>query len=300
MAVKPYFIFSEKYICDIGIHVFPVDKFKKLYEKLQIEAKIKPESFIEPTPASKDELLLVHEPEYLDDLVNLRWTPRTSSSEVPLNKEIVELSILSAGGTILTCREALKNNASMHLCGGWHHAFPDHAEGFCYIHDMAIAIKKLQNEKLIKKAAVIDCDLHQGNGTAYIFKNDPSVFTFSMHQENLYPVKQKSNLDIGLADYTEDKEYLEKLNNALDKIFNEFKPDFVMYQAGADSYKDDQLGLLKLTIEGFKKRDEMVMERCKKAKVPVAITLGGGYAVKVEDTVQIHYNTAITMLSVFF
>jgi acetoin utilization deacetylase AcuC-like enzyme len=301
ILMKKIFVYSDRYICDIGIHVFPIDKFKRLYEKLISESKIPKDLFMEPRPATNEELELVHTKEYLDDLYNLRWTQRTAYSEMILTKEIVDLSILSCGGTIIAAEYAIENKTPvMHLSGGWHHAFPDHAEGFCYINDIAVAIRKVKHDGKIKKAAVIDCDLHQGNGTAYIFKNDDDVFTFSIHQENLYPVKQKSDLDIGLDDFTQDDEYLEKLEDALRKIFHEFHPEFVIYQAGADPYEHDQLGLLKITMNGLKKRDELVMKYCKESNIPFVITLGGGYALDTEDTIKIHYNTALIMLNLFF
>ncbi|HID20312.1 MAG TPA: histone deacetylase [Methanophagales archaeon] len=185
----------------------------------------------------------------------------------------------------------MADGIAVNLGGGFHHAFPDHAEGFCYTNDIAIAIRQLQHERAIRKAAVVDCDVHQGNGTAYIFQNDPSVFTFSIHQENNYPVKQESDLDIGLDDYTNDSEYIRHIQRVLPQILEEFQPDFLLYAAGADPYMDDQLGGLSLSIDGLKRRDKFIISGCVTRGIPIAIVLAGGYAVKTDDTVEIHCNT---------
>lgn len=293
------FIYSTKYYADIGIHVFPIIKYRKVYERLAKETALNWSYFIDPEPATEEELLLTHTPEYLDDLKTCAWTPRTVYSELPISKEIAELFILAAGGTIAASREAMKSGWAVHLCGGFHHAFADKAEGFCYINDLAVAVRVLQNERLIKKAAVIDCDLHQGNGTAKIFQGDDSVFTFSIHQRDLYPIKEKSDLDIHLPLGISDEPYLEHLHDAIPKILDEFAPDFVLYQAGADPYRQDQLGNLSLTIEGLRKRDRYIFSECKSRKIPVAVTLGGGYAFNTDDTITIHYNTCISALKVF-
>lgn len=285
------FIYSKKYFADLGKHVFPVEKYKLIHDKLIKTGVATSKDFLEPGKPSYEDLLLVHTKEYLDDLYNLKYSQRTMYSELPITKEIVDLFILSAGGTILATKTALKEGIALHIGGGWHHAFPEKGEGFCYINDVAVATRKLKKENILKKIAIIDCDLHQGNGTAFIFKDDKDVFTFSIHQENLYPVKQKSTLDIGLADFTDDKEYLSKLEYALNIIFSDFKPEFVFYLAGADPYENDQLGLLKVTIDGLKRRDKLVFSKCKETKIPVAITLAGGYARDTLDTVSIHYNT---------
>lgn len=212
-------------------------------------------------------------------------------SELPISKEIVNLFILAAGGTILACRKALESKWAVHIGGGFHHAFPSHAEGFCYVNDLAVGIRVVQREGLIRKAAVIDCDLHQGNGTAVIFRDDDAVFTFSIHQRDLYPIKQQSDVDIHLPDGVSDEEYLDRLRRAIPAILDDFKPELVLYQAGADPYEGDQLGNLKLTLAGLRKRDDYIFTECRQRRIPVAVTLGGGYAYHTEDTVQIHYNT---------
>ena len=293
------FIYSHNYFANIGLHVFPILKYRRVYEKLQQELNLKPADFLEPEPASEEQLLLVHTQAYLDDLTHCRQTPRTEVSELPITREIVDMFILACGGTILAAQEAIKSGWAVHLCGGFHHAFADKAEGFCYINDLAVAARVIQKQKLANRIAVIDCDLHQGNGTAVIFQNDDSVFTFSIHQRDLYPLKEKSDLDIHLPVHVGDAEYLNHLHYAVPKIFNEFKPDFVLYQAGADPYKDDQLGSLSLTINGLRQRDEYVLTSCKDKNVPVAVTFGGGYAYKTEDTVQIHFNTCLAARNIF-
>ncbi|MDH4129212.1 MAG: histone deacetylase, partial [Spirochaetota bacterium] len=233
--------------------------------------------------------------EYLDDLLNLRNTNRTIYSELPLNKEIVERFILATSGTILACKLALDNQYAINLSGGFHHAFPDHAEGFCYINDVAVTCAKLINERLVSKILIVDLDLHQGNGTAVAFKNDSRVFTFSMHQDSCYPKKEMSDCDIGLADFTDDITYLTILKSALDKLFIKEKPEFIFYLAGADPYYKDQLGSLKLTFDGLMKRDNLVIEKCLLNNIPLAIVVAGGYAENPNDTVQIHYNTCLVL-----
>jgi acetoin utilization deacetylase AcuC-like enzyme len=285
------FIFSEKYYADIGIHVFPVKKYLLIHQKLLAEGIITEQNIIEPELASVDDLQLVHTQQYIDDLLSLKWTPSIMRSELPISQEIVDAYLLATGGTIIAAQRAMEDGIAVNIGGGFHHAFPDHAEGFCYANDIAIAIRRLQQEKAIRKAAVVDCDLHQGNGTAYIFRNDPSVFTFSIHQENNYPLKQRSDLDIGLDDYTNDAEYMRQIQQVVPQILDEFQPDFLLYAAGADPYMDDQLGGLSLSINGLKQRDKFIISKCIERDVPIAIVLAGGYAVNTEDTVEIHCNT---------
>lgn len=293
------FIHSKNYFVDIGVHVFPMIKYRLVCEKLLREAGLRASDFVAPRPASFEDLQLVHTREYLDDLRHCRWTSRTAASELPISEKIVELFRLAVGGTILACDQALQSGWAVHLSGGFHHAFADRAEGFCYLNDLAVAVRVLQSKRLTKRVAIIDCDLHQGNGTAALFQNDASVFTFSIHQEDLYPIKESSDLDIHLPVGTTDDAYLEHLHRAIPEIMSEFKPDFVLYQAGADPYEGDQLGSLELTIAGLKQRDTFVFEQCKNNKVPVAVTLGGGYAYDTEDTVRIHYNTCLAALEAY-
>ena len=292
------FVYSEGYYADIGVHLFPVGKYRLVYQQLRGRGMIG-ENLIEPGPASQADLLLVHDQAYVEDLIHARSTRRTVSSELPISKAIIQASLLAAGGAIRACEEALQKGCAINLTGGFHHAFPDHAEGFCYINDMAVAIRRLQRQREGIRVAVIDCDLHQGNGTAFIFKDDESVYTFSIHQRDLYPPKQDSSWDIHLKNGVGDGEYLAHLEKAVPAIMEKFKPDFVLYQAGADPYEGDQLGELKLTIEGLKRRDGLVFGECKKRGIPVAALLGGGYATDTNDTVTIHVNTCLAAVECF-
>jgi acetoin utilization deacetylase AcuC-like enzyme len=286
------FVYSDRYHFNIGVHVFPTDKYKMVKESLLTQNLAQESDFFEPPEPSIDDVRLVHTREYIDDLLNLRWTARTVRSELPLTWEIVFGFLLHSSGTILACRFALEDGIAMHIGGGFHHAFADHGEGFCYINDIAVAIRKLQSEGKIERVAVIDCDLHQGNGTARIFEDEPRVFTFSIHQEHLYPIKERSNWDIGLDDETGDEEYNRNLQEAVPKILSEHKPQLVIYVAGADPYINDQLGTLRLTKRGLALRDRIVIGNCHRSGIPVVPVLAGGYALKTEDTVEIHVNTA--------
>ena len=284
-------VHAPGYRCDIGRHVFPIDKYALLRDALVESGDAAASEFLEPAPAAREELLLVHSPEYLDDLEALRWTPRTMPSELPLERDIVDAYRLAAGGTTLAAREALGRGAAVNLGGGFHHAFRGRAEGFCYLNDLAVAICVLRQEGRVRRAAVVDLDVHQGNGTARIFADQPDVFTLSIHQERNYPgVKERGDLDIGLDDGADDGAYERALVPALERVWA-FEPELLLYQAGADPYFDDQLGGLALTFEGLEARDRRVLEGAAGRGIPVVVTLGGGYARRVEDTVHIHRTT---------
>lgn len=281
---------------DLGSHVFPAAKYRLVFDTLKKKGELESFEIMEPQPVSRDTLLLVHTWDYLDSLLSLRRNAMTEYSELPLNQPIVDAFFLATGGTVLAAREALARGLAANLGGGFHHASQDRAEGFCYLNDLAAAVRQLQFEKRIRKAAVIDCDLHQGNGTARIFQGDPSVFTFSIHQEDNYPPKERSSWDIGLPDFTEDQAYLEHLRRAVPKILESFKPDLVLYQAGADPYVEDQLGQLSITRSGLRERDRLVYRESRSRGIPVAVTLGGGYAANLQDTVEIHCVTLEALL----
>jgi acetoin utilization deacetylase AcuC-like enzyme len=205
MAPSAAVVHGPGYFCDIGSHVFPVEKYSCVRARLVADRTIDDGAILLPAAPARADLLRVHEPEYLDDLERLRWTPRTMTSELPLTAEIVRAYALAAAGTTLAAREALRRGCGINLGGGFHHAFADHAEGFCYLNDLAVAVRSLQHDGLVRRAAVVDLDVHQGNGTARIFRGDDSVFTLSVHQEANYPVpKEQSDLDVGLADRTGD------------------------------------------------------------------------------------------------
>ncbi len=285
----PAYAWSPKYRLDWKDHVFWVRKYELVAERLAAAGA----RFLEPPAATDAQLGLVHTAEYLRHLELLTQTPDLGYAEfeVPCGPDVLEAFRLSTGGTILAARKALELGAAGNVGGGFHHAFAGHGEGFCLLNDLAVAIRVVQAEGLAKRVSVIDLDLHQGNGTAAIFDGDPSVHTFSMHQENNYPRKERSTWDIGLDDYAGDEEYLGLLRPAVPRILDEFRPDLVLYQAGADPFEEDKLGLLKLTIGGLAERDRIVYRECRKRGIPVAVTLGGGYARRIEDVVTIHHNT---------
>jgi len=294
------FVYSPNYYADIGVHVFPMEKYRLLYDRLR-EESAESSDFMEPEPASDEEIGLAHTEDYIHKLKTGTLSREEEMRlELSYSKELVDASWLGAGGSILSARTSLKGGWGMNLAGGFHHAFADHGEGFCVLNDIAIAIRVLFKERKIKKALVIDLDLHQGNGTADIFGNDKKVFTFSMHQENNYPFfKPPSNLDIGLPDGTSDSEYLDKLRNALKEVIDISRPDFITYLAGADPYMHDQLGGLALSLEGLRTRDEEVIKTAKEKGIAISAVLGGGYAFKIADTVEIHFNTAKILKEVF-
>ncbi|MFQ5681630.1 MAG: histone deacetylase [Candidatus Binatia bacterium] len=292
------FVYSEDYYADLGVHVFPMEKYGLVYRQLCSRGVIGT-NLIRSDPVSQADLLLVHEPAYVEDLICARSTPRTESSELPISEAIIQAFCLGAGGTLRACEEALQTGCAINLAGGFHHAFPDRAEGFCYINDMAVAVRKVQLERKGIRVAVIDCDLHQGNGTAFIFKDDASVYTFSIHQRDLYPEKEDSSWDIPLRNGVDDEEYINRLEKAVPAILEKFAPDLVLYQAGADPFEGDQLGDLRLTIGGLRRRDELVFGECKEHKVPIATLLGGGYAADINDTVTIHVNTCLSAVRCF-
>jgi acetoin utilization deacetylase AcuC-like enzyme len=286
-------VYSDGYFLRLGDHVFPAVKYRRVKEKILADGIIRPEDLVEPSPATDDDVRLVHTPSYVMKLREGAFTPvEAMRHEVPYSRELVEAFYLGAGGSILAARLALEEGIAVNLGGGFHHAFPDHGEGFCLIHDVAVAIRKLQKERKIARAMVVDVDVHHGNGTAGIFRKDPDVFTLSIHQLNNYPTwKPPSNLDIDLPDGTGDTEYLERLGKGLADSLAKFAPDLLFYVAGADPYREDQLGGLALTLEGLAGRDRLVLGAAREKKIPAQVTLAGGYAVNVEDTVTIHANT---------
>jgi acetoin utilization deacetylase AcuC-like enzyme len=291
--IRPVFIAPVPLPQDglLGEHVFPLEKYGLVRAALEAAGDVSVDEWRVAAPATSDELRLVHTAEYLDDLESLRWSERTLHSELPLDELVVALFRGFTGGTIAACRAAVEGGLAVNIGGGLHHAFADHAEGFCYLNDIAVGIRVLQRDGAIARAAVIDCDVHQGNGTARIFAGDDSVFTFSIHQQDLYPAKERSDLDVGLDDPIGDGLYLAALDAALGVVFALGAPDFVVYQAGADPFEGDRLGNLGLTRAGLAERDRRVLVACAERGIPCAITLGGGYAAETEDTVAIHVAT---------
>jgi acetoin utilization deacetylase AcuC-like enzyme len=332
-AMLPFkLIYSDAYYLPIGNHVFPSEKYRRIHDRLISTGVASPEDFLEPQPATDHDILLVHKPEYVQKLKTGTLSPREEMEmEIPYSRELADAFWLAAGGSILAARQCLTDGVSISIGGGFHHAFPDHGEGFCMIHDVAVAIRRLQRDDKIHTAMTVDCDVHQGNGTAAIFAgtrtasallpsasvstvqpppNAPrgkmrgahagDVFTISLHQHNNYPLwKPPSSIDVDLPDGTGDDDYLAWLDNTLSSGLRQFEPDLICYIAGADPYKEDQLGGLNLSIEGLKKRDELVLRVARARKIPVMVTFAGGYAQNVEDTITIHSNTVVAAREVF-
>ncbi|MGA2375297.1 MAG: histone deacetylase [Candidatus Sulfotelmatobacter sp.] len=335
-------IYSDAYYLPIGQHVFPAEKYKRVHDRLLADGVAEAADFLEPAPATDQDILLVHKPEYVNKLKTGTLSPREEMElEVPFSPDLVKAFWLAAGGSILAARQALADRVAISIGGGFHHAFPDHGEGFCMIHDVAVAIRRMQRDDKIRTAMTVDCDVHQGNGTAAIFAGTraasaslPSagastldssspgsalgsapgsahrgkirgvhagdVFTISLHQANNYPQwKPPSSIDVDLPDGAGDDDYLAWLDNALSSGLRQFEPDLLCYIAGADPYREDQLGGLSLTIDGLKKRDELVFRVARARDIPVMVTYAGGYAQNVEDTVTIHCNTVIAAKEVF-
>lgn len=293
--------YSSNYYADIGDgHVFPIRKFEIAKDILLAEGTLRAEEIVEPTIVDRDDLLLVHTADYIDRLANGELTAKEIRKlGLPWSEALVRRSFTAISGTINASKRALIDGVSSNLAGGTHHAYPDRGEGFCVLNDVAVAIRVLQREMLAEKFLIVDLDVHQGNGTAFIFRDSPEVFTFSMHGAKNFPLfKESSHLDIELADGTADEEYLDTLEHALSRV-RIHAADIIFYLAGADPYENDRLGRLALTKDGLRKRDEMVLSFARSEGIPIVTTMSGGYAERIEDTVDIHCNTIRTVKSVF-
>lgn len=286
-------IWTPEYEVDIGPHVFPTVKYRLVRDRLVEEGTLSPSAHHAPEPAIREELTAVHTPEYVEKVMAGRLSATEERLlEVPYSPELLRAFLLCCGGTTLTGTLALELGVAIHLGGGFHHAFADHGEGFCLLNDVAVALAALRARGSIRRAAVVDLDVHHGNGTAAILGDDPDVFTFSMHQEHNYPFpKPPGDLDVGLDDGTRDERYLELLDTHLPSILDDHRPELVIYLAGADPYRGDQLGGLRLSRDGLRKRDRMVFTSCRERDVPVAVVLAGGYAIVQDQTVEIHCTT---------
>jgi acetoin utilization deacetylase AcuC-like enzyme len=275
-------------------HRFPVEKYAMLRERVVAEGIVASERVMDPAAATDEMLRLVHTADYVERFVN----GDMSEAELrrlgfPWSPALVERSRRAVGGTVAAARHALAHGTGMNLAGGTHHAFPDHGEGFCVFNDVAIAIRLLREEGRIRRVAVIDLDVHQGNGTHAIFAGDGDVFTFSMHGRRNYPFeKVAGTVDVELEDGTEDAEYLELLAGALPRVLHAAQPDLVLYLAGADPHEGDRLGRMTLTFAGLERRDGMVLESCREVGLAVAVVIAGGYGRRIEDTVAVHVATA--------
>ena len=286
-------VYHPHYDLHLGQHVFPSQKYRLLRARLLMTRFASEEDFIEPAPASDEDILLVHNPAWVAKLKNGTLTyHEILKLEIPYSRQTMEAFWTATGGTILAARMALQSGLGFNVGGGFHHGFAGHGEGFCAVNDIAVALRRLQRDGAIRRAMVVDCDVHHGNGTAAVFAGDLSVFTLSIHQANNYPTeKPPSSLDINLPDGTADQEYLERLQNGLSAALVQFHPELLVYVAGADPYCEDQLGGLSLTFQGLMERDRLVLGRSIREKIPVAVVLAGGYAQSVEDTITIHANT---------
>ena len=288
-------IYHEGYDLNLGAHVFPSQKYRLIHDRMLADRVATPEDFLAPDPAADEDVRRVHSLDYVHKLkTGTLSRDEEARLEVPYSMELISAVWLAAGGSILAGRRALADGWAANIGGGFHHACADHGEGFCVIHDVAITIRRLQSEGAIERAMVVDTDVHQGNGTAAIFGGDASVFTLSIHQEHNYPhPKPPSTVDINLADGTGDDEYLAVLDKHLEQAFRDFAPQLLFYVAGADPYREDQLGGLALTMEGLARRDALVFDYAERNAAPVAIALAGGYARRVADTVSIHVGTIL-------
>src|SRR5215831_5985195 len=306
-------VYSNDYYLPIGAHVFPAQKYRLIHKRLLDVGIAEAADFVTPKPAQDEDILLVHTREYVQKLKNGTLSAEEElQMEVPYSPELVKAFWLATGGSILAAELGLRDGIAVNVCGGFHHAFPDHGEGFCVIHDVAVAIKSLHKKGKLHRAMTVDCDVHHGNGTAAVFPpktntprplpgaqyklggavaqlrdssaGDPEVFTISLHQANNYPgIKPPSSIDVHLADGTNDEQYLDWLDRTLIIAFRDFDPELICYLAGADPYQEDQLGGLGLSIEGLQKRDELVLHFARSHHIPVMITLAGGYARQVKD-----------------
>jgi acetoin utilization deacetylase AcuC-like enzyme len=270
-----------------------MEKYRLLRERVVAAGIVAPEDLIVPRAATDEEILRAHDPEYLRRVA----AGELDRGEVrrigfPWSPAMVERSRRSAGGTVEACRAALEDGAAVNLAGGTHHAFRDRGEGYCVFNDAAIACRAIQAEGRVERVVVIDCDVHQGNGTAAIFTDDPTVFTFSIHGRNNFPFhKERSDLDVELADGTADAEYLAALEAGLDRVLPAARADLAIYVSGADPHERDRLGRLKVSRAGLLERDRRVFAACRQAGLPVAVVMAGGYNVEVAETVEVHLQT---------
>ena len=283
-------------------HRFPMMKYELLPQQLIHEGTCTESNFFEPEIPNDKHIVAVHDPEYFYDLLNMMISAKMSRKiGFPISEDLVERERIIADGTLKGCDFALQYGISMNIAGGTHHAYSNHGEAFCMLNDQSIGAKYLLNKGLAKKILIVDLDVHQGNGTAEIFQNDTSVFTFSMHGEANYPFKkEQSDLDISLPKGTDDKSYLSILKENLPKLIDTVQPDFIFYLSGVDVLKSDKLGTLSLTLEGCKLRDQFVLETCRNLKIPVQCSMGGGYSKDIKIIVEAHANTFRLAQSLYF
>ena len=283
-------------------HRFPMEKYDLLPQQLLYEGTCKEENFFKPEIPNNKYFFMVHDPEYVSDLMNITLNQKAARKiGFPLNEDLIAREMIIADGTIKASEFALKYGIAMNIAGGTHHAFTNKGEGFCMLNDQAIGARYLQKKELANKILIVDLDVHQGNGTAEIFQNDPTVFTFSMHGKSNYPFhKERSDLDIPLDNGTEDELYLSILKETLPKLIKKQQPDFIYYLCGVDVINTDKLGKLSLTIEGCKERDRFVLQICKNYNIPVMCSMGGGYTPDIKVIIDAHANTFRLAQEIFF
>lgn len=274
-------------------HRFPMEKYELLPQQLLLEGTCEPSDFFKPTKVALENVLRIHNKEYVTRLINLNLTRREIRNiGFPLTKELVERELMIAGGTIMGCEKALKTGIAMNIAGGTHHAFYDCGEAFCLLNDQAIAAQYLLDQKKASQILILDLDVHQGNGTAAIFESNPKIFTLSVHGAKNYPFrKEKSDLDIALEDETDDKKYLDKIKKIIPALIDNIKPDFIFYLSGVDVLGTDKLGRLNLTIKGCKERDTFVLKQCNDRNIPLQCSMGGGYSKDIKVIIEAHANT---------
>ena len=283
-------------------HRFPMDKYDLLPQQLLYEGTCNENNFFEPNKPNDKHILAVHQPDYYYDLVNITLDHRAARKiGFPLSEVLVEREVIIADGTIKASEFALLHGVAMNIAGGTHHAYTNRGEAFCLLNDQAIGSRYLQNKNLAKKILIVDLDVHQGNGTAEIFQDDDSVFTFSMHGKNNYPFKkEQSDLDIALENDTNDATYLEVLKNTLPRLIEEQQPDFIYYLCGVDVIASDKLGKLGMSVDGCKTRDRFVLQQCNTNNIPVMCSMGGGYSPDIKTIVDAHANTFRLAQEIFF
>ncbi len=294
---------SESYVLPLPPnHRFPMSKYELLPQQLLHEGTIRPENLFHPAPLEEQWILRTHEEPYWKRLESLTLSPsEVRKTGFPLKREVVTREVTIANGTLLCTHHALEFGIAMNIAGGTHHAFTNKGEGFCLLNDIAIAANYLIDRKLARQILVVDLDVHQGNGTAQIFRQEPRVFTFSMHGANNYPlIKESSDLDIGLPDYTDDHFYLRTLDTNLKNLVDRVQPDFIFYQSGVDILDTDKLGRLSVSREGCRKRDRTVLEVAHKNKIPLVASMGGGYSPDFRDIIEAHANTYRLAQEIFF
>lgn len=274
-------------------HRFPMLKYELLPQQLLHEGIALKTDFFEPEIIPIETVLRIHTKEYVSDLLNLTLDPKAARKiGFPLSKELVERELRIAQGTILGSEKAFETKVAFNIAGGTHHAYSNHGEAFCLLNDQAIAAQYLLDKKLAKKILIIDLDVHQGNGTAEIFQNNDNVFTFSTHGKSNYPFKKEtSDLDIAFEDNTSDEDFLKTISEIIPKLIEQQKPDFIFYLAGVDILASDKLGKLGCTIEGCKRRDEIVFKNCNHYQIPVQVSMGGGYSPEIKTIIEAHTNT---------